>query len=52
MEAKGSKDLSPKKEKNQEETREAGTSKRGAEIPYQQEGNPEKGMPGKQVKVK
>jgi hypothetical protein len=49
MEAKGSKDSSPNKEKNQEKTGEAGTSERGAEIPYQQEGNPEKGTSGKQV---
>jgi hypothetical protein len=49
MEAKGSKDSSPNKEKNQEKTGEAGTSERGAKIPYQQEGNPEKGTPGKQV---
>ena len=49
MEAKGSKDSSPNKEKNQEKIGEVETSERGAKIPYQQEGNPEKGTLGKKV---
>jgi hypothetical protein len=49
MGVKGSKDSSPNKEKNQEKIGEARTSERGAKIPYQQEGNPEKGASGKQV---
>jgi hypothetical protein len=49
MEAKGEKDSSASREKNQGKTREAGTSEQGAEVPHKKEGNPKKGMPGKQA---
>jgi hypothetical protein len=48
-EAKGAKDSNPNMHKNQGKTMEVGTSEQGAEVPYKHEGNPEKGMPGKQV---
>ena len=47
--AKGAKGSSPSKERDQGKTREAGTSKLGAEVPQKQEGNLEKGTSGKQA---
>jgi hypothetical protein len=48
-EAKGSKNSSPGKEKNQEGTEEKDTSEQGAEIPDRGEKNPEAVVPGKRV---
>jgi hypothetical protein len=47
--AKDAKVSSPSGEKDQGKTREAGTSEQGAEVPQKQEGNPERGTPGKQA---
>jgi hypothetical protein len=48
-EAKGSKNSSPGKEKNQEGTEKKDTSEQGAEIPDRGEKNPEAVAPGKRV---
>jgi hypothetical protein len=49
MGSKGAKDSIPSGEKDQGETREAGTSDLGAKVPQKQEGDPKKGAPGKQA---
>jgi hypothetical protein len=47
MESKGAKDSSPDREKNQGKKGEVGNSEQGAKVPHKQEGNLEKGTPGK-----
>jgi hypothetical protein len=49
MGSKGTKYSSPSGENKQGKTREARTSELGAEVLQKKEGNPEKGVPGKQA---